>query len=140
MPGRKLTDKEIAKLNTCTPDLVTFITEISKEIAFRVKEGHRGEKEQNAAYERGTSKLKFPNSKHNSIPSKAVDIEPIPIHSDPKKSMYQFYFMIGYLTATAKYMYESGKITKQLRFGTDWNKNLDVTDEKFTDLFHIEEG
>jgi len=41
--------------------------------------GHRGEAEQNAAYAAGNSKLKWPKSKHNKVPSEAVDIVPYPI-------------------------------------------------------------
>lgn len=38
--------------------------------------GRRSEKEQNDAFARGASKLKFPKSKHNSNPSLAVDCAP----------------------------------------------------------------
>lgn len=38
--------------------------------------GYRGEKEQRAAFIAGKSKLLYPNSKHNSVPSRAVDIAP----------------------------------------------------------------
>jgi len=41
--------------------------------------GHRGEEEQNKAYNEGKSKLKYPQSKHNKIPSQAVDVVPFPI-------------------------------------------------------------
>ena len=46
---------------------------------FSVICGHRGEKEQNEAYSTGNSKLKYPKSKHNSMPSMAVDIVPYPL-------------------------------------------------------------
>lgn len=41
--------------------------------------GYRGEAEQNAAFDRGASKLRYPKSKHNRIPSLAVDLAPYPI-------------------------------------------------------------
>ena len=41
--------------------------------------GFRGEKEQNEAFDNGTSTLRWPNSKHNSLPSRAVDAAPYPI-------------------------------------------------------------
>lgn len=34
----------------------------------------RDEEDQNAAFESGASKLKWPNSKHNMIPAEAIDI------------------------------------------------------------------
>lgn len=46
---------------------------------FAVIEGHRGEDKQLEAYRKGLTQVKFPNSKHNSKPSKAVDLAPCPI-------------------------------------------------------------
>ena len=40
--------------------------------------GHRTDEEQNDAYERGFSKVQYPDSKHNSTPSMAVDVVPWP--------------------------------------------------------------
>jgi len=42
--------------------------------------GHRGEEEQEKAFKEGKSKAHFGQSKHNSLPSKAVDICPCPIN------------------------------------------------------------
>ena len=42
--------------------------------------GHRGKAEQDLAYSRGYSKLKYPKSKHNKIPSLAIDLAPYPIN------------------------------------------------------------
>lgn len=41
--------------------------------------GFRGEAEQMACYNNGTSKAKFGQSKHNTFPSQAIDIVPYPI-------------------------------------------------------------
>lgn len=41
--------------------------------------GYRTEKEQNEAFEKGKSRAKFGQSKHNVFPSKAIDICPYPI-------------------------------------------------------------
>lgn len=41
--------------------------------------GHRGEKEQNDAFNKGNSKLTWPRSKHNRFPSEAVDVAPYPV-------------------------------------------------------------
>lgn len=47
-----------------------------KEISEDVHVSHvfRDEADQNAAFESGASKLKWPNSKHNRIPAEAIDI------------------------------------------------------------------
>ena len=41
--------------------------------------GFRGESDQNSAYSTGMSKLRWPQSKHNTVPSLAVDAVPFPI-------------------------------------------------------------
>lgn len=41
--------------------------------------GFRGEQEQNDAFLRGASKARFGQSKHNTMPSQAIDICPYPI-------------------------------------------------------------
>ncbi|NJM09401.1 MAG: M15 family metallopeptidase [Bdellovibrionaceae bacterium] len=41
--------------------------------------GHRGEREQNEAFAVGKSQLKWPRSKHNLKPSRAMDVCPAPI-------------------------------------------------------------
>ena len=38
--------------------------------------GHRGEREQEAAYKKGASKAKYGQSAHNTLPAVAVDIAP----------------------------------------------------------------
>lgn len=41
--------------------------------------GFRNDLNQNKAYEEGRSQLRFPDSKHNYMPSRAVDVAPYPI-------------------------------------------------------------
>lgn len=43
-----------------------------------ITDGHRDEIKQNFYFEKGTSKVQWPNSKHNSNPSLAVDCVPWP--------------------------------------------------------------
>lgn len=40
--------------------------------------GHRGEAEQNAAFDAGKSKKRWPESGHNKLPAKAFDFTPYP--------------------------------------------------------------
>lgn len=69
----------LRRLLECHPDLQAIARELIKEIDVVVLCGHRGETEQNTAYHDGRSKLKFPHSKHNSTPSRAIDLAPYPI-------------------------------------------------------------
>jgi peptidoglycan LD-endopeptidase CwlK len=78
--GFKLSNRSIARLNECAPDLRKLAYAIeSLGIPFMVLCGHRNEVEQNEAFQKGNSKLQWPNSKHNSKPSQAMDVSPLPL-------------------------------------------------------------
>ena len=73
--------RSMQRLNTCHPDLVVLMTQAIADPEcpsdMSVLCGYRGEEEQNAAYESGASKLRYPQSKHNKTPhSLAVDVAP----------------------------------------------------------------
>lgn len=65
------------KLKTCDIRLQAIAHEAINEMDFTVICGRRGEDEQNAAFDTGHSKLRYPNSRHNSNPSEAMDLAPI---------------------------------------------------------------
>jgi len=69
--------KSLQKLATCDPRLQMICHEAIKTIDFTVIYGHRGKEEQDAAYKAKRTQLRWPNSKHNSMPSMAVDIAPV---------------------------------------------------------------
>lgn len=68
----------IKKLNTCHPDLIRLASAVDLRYPIQVICGHRNLVEQNEAVARGNSKLMYPMSKHNKIPSRAMDIVPDP--------------------------------------------------------------
>lgn len=76
---RKFGKKSLERLRTCHDDLQLLCHAILEDMDITVLCGYRGEQEQNEAFAKGTSKLKFPKSKHNSYPSLAVDIAPYPV-------------------------------------------------------------
>tara|TARA_R110000796_G_scaffold246179_1_gene370822 strand:- start:1112 stop:1480 length:369 start_codon:yes stop_codon:yes gene_type:complete len=69
-------------LASCDERIQLVLREAIKHYDFAVIKGHRGEDEQNEAFRSGNSQLKFPFSKHNQHPSKAVDIVPYPVDWD----------------------------------------------------------
>lgn len=83
------------KLATCDARLQQLITAVVAGVDagecegvsdVAVTCGYRGEAEQNACVAAGTSKTPWPRSKHNKVPSQAVDVVPYPeLWSDPKK-------------------------------------------------------
>ncbi len=94
--------------------------------------GHRGREEQEKAFNEGKSKARFGQSKHNSFPSKAVDIVPWPFNQDDWQDCDYFVHMAGYVQAVAD------ELGIKIRWGGDWNQNRRTSDESFLDLPHFE--
>jgi len=61
------------------PDLVKLVEVVGLKTSCKLICGYRGEQEQNDAFMRGNSKLKYPMSKHNKLPSEAIDLIPLPV-------------------------------------------------------------
>lgn len=115
------------------PDLVRIVDRILKEVAdVSLISGHRGEEEQNELFHDGKSTLEFPQSKHNAYPSMAVDLQPYPFPKEEKR----LWGALGWIAGNALRIAQEEGVT--LRWGGDWNRNGDLTDQKFDDLFHLE--
>jgi peptidoglycan L-alanyl-D-glutamate endopeptidase CwlK len=67
------------RLMTCHPELRHLFTEVVKTMDCTVLCGYRDQIEQDRAFRLGHSKLMFPKSKHNTYPSRAVDVVPFPL-------------------------------------------------------------
>lgn len=76
-------------LATCDVRLQQLVTDVAAHVDagacpgvsdITVLCGYRGEAAQNKAFREGKSKLLYPHSKHNRVPSMAVDIAPYPIN------------------------------------------------------------
>ena len=67
------------RLATCHVDLISVVMLAAERIAIAVLAGHRSEIDQRAAFANGFSKLDWPKSEHNSLPSRAVDLAPLPL-------------------------------------------------------------
>lgn len=117
------------KLATCHPKLQTVMNEVIKYEDFVVIEGHRGQEAQDKAYRDGKSKLKWPQGKHNSLPSLAVDIAPYPLDWNDTPG---FHRLAQVVLETAESM------GIKIRRGGDWNENGSSKDERFLDLVHFE--
>lgn len=122
-------EKSLQKLETCHPDLQKVFLKVIEKYDCTVVCGHRTKEEQDEAVRMGNSKLAWPYSKHNSLPSKAIDCVPFPVDwSDTSR----FYHFAGYVLAVAQ------SLGVKLRWGGDWDGNLQFRDEKFKDLPHFE--
>lgn len=125
----KFSELSLRQLETCHPDLQRLFKEVIKHFDCRIVEGHRGRIRQNELYEIGKSKVDWPNSRHNSYPSEAVDVVPYPVVWEDTKRMYLF---CGFVLGLAKMM------EIPIRLGADWDGDTEVRDQKFNDLPHFE--
>jgi peptidoglycan LD-endopeptidase CwlK len=126
-------DASRKQLGTCDPRLQRVLLEVIKYFDFSVLEGHRGEEDQNRAYAKGLSQVRWPFGKHNSLPSKAVDLAPYPIDwSSTEAARQRFCLLAGFV------LLEGLKQGVKLRWGGDWDGDNDTRDEKFRDLGHFE--
>ena len=130
-----------SKLYTLDNRLARVLEEAINIVDFKIVCGHREEQEQNRLYALGRSKLKWPRSKHNSWPSMAVDVVPYPLNHFPNtrenrstytKDIARFYYLAGTILTVAHFQ----KIS--LRWGGDWDRDKDFTDQTFDDLLHFE--
>ena len=119
-------------LATCHEDLQRLFNEVIKHWDCSVTEGYRNEKRQNKAYRGGKSKVKYPNGKHNRVPSDAVDVVPyIPgkgIVWEERECLSFGGFVVGVST----------QLGIRIRWGGDWDGDRDVNDQSFNDLVHFE--
>ena len=125
----KFSEKSVAKLATCDPLLQRVFHEVIQNFDCTILEGHRDKDRQNQMVEEGKSQVRWPNGKHNTVPSCAVDVTPYPIQWDDRERQTLF---AGYVLATAK------AIGINLRWGGDWDQDTEVRDNTFDDLVHFE--
>jgi len=89
-----------SNLFTCDKRLIDVFETVIRHRDCTVLCGHRIESAQNQAYESGKSHAKWPNSKHNTIPSIAIDVAPYPINWDDIERFYIFAnFVLGVAAA-----------------------------------------
>lgn len=121
--------RSLARLDTCHADLRRLFLEVVKHFDCTVLEGHRGQEAQDEAFAAGRSKLRWPNGRHNTQPSLAVDVAPWPLDwSDTGR----FRYFGGYVLGIAQ------QLDIPVRWGGDWDGDTQVRDQRFNDLVHFE--
>jgi peptidoglycan LD-endopeptidase CwlK len=119
-----LTDRSKKNLVNVHPDLIRLCEAVDKRgVKFNVICGHRGEADQNKAFNEKRSKVKFPDSKHNKSPSLAIDITPIPLDWDKIEA----FSILGRIFKEVAI-----ELGIKISWGGDWTK--------FRDYPHIELG
>ena len=126
------------RLASCHKDLQTLFNRVVKHNDCSVLCGVRTAADQDKAFGEGRSQVRWPNSKHNRGPSEAVDVAPYPVDYDNVKALWDFCFFAGYVLGVAEELYQSGVMSRRVRWGGDWNSDKRTIDNKFDDLAHFE--
>jgi peptidoglycan L-alanyl-D-glutamate endopeptidase CwlK len=77
----------------------------------------------------GKSKTRWPTSKHNAVPSLAVDLVPCPVDW---KDRERFILLAGIVIGIA------WKLGIPVRWGGDWDGDSNIAEHSFQDLPHFE--
>jgi len=125
----KFGTKSKKNLATCDERLQKVFNEVIKYVDCSVLEGHRSEERQNKLFKEGKTKVKYPNGRHNSSPSRAVDVTPYPVDWDDRERQTLF---AGFVIGIARSM------DIRLRWGGDWDMDFQVMDNRFDDFPHFE--
>lgn len=134
MPEFGKTSKK--KLEDAHPLQQALWSEVIKVIDCTIIETFRDKVRQDRLFDQGKSRVKWPNGKHNSLPSIAVDVAPYYIDSPHvrwnKESLYRWYYFAGIVKGIAV------KMNIPIRWGGDWDMDTYVRDQRFNDLPHFE--
>ena len=131
----KFSAQSFTRLSTCQRELQVLFYEVVRHFDCTILGGYRNQEAQNRAYAEKASKLRWPNSKHNSEPSMAVDVAPYPVDT---KNIKRLYWFSGYVLGVAQKLKDEGKMTHGIRWGGDWDRDRDIDDQTFNDLVHFE--
>jgi len=130
MPSFSKTSRD--RLSTCDIRLQQLFNDVVVGFDCTIIEGHRPQHLQDKYFAEGKSKVKYPDGKHNKIPSQAVDVAPYlngAISWNPKHCLY----FAGYVMGMAK------RMNIPIRSGCDWDMDMEaITDQTFQDLVHFE--
>ena len=113
----KFSNRSMTNLNSCHLVLRRVMSLAIEKADFTVLCGHRGQEEQDAAFEAGNSELKCARSKHNYDRSNAVYIAPYPIdwHDEAR-----FHSVAAEVKRAWGAMTDGAKMGYDLSWGGDW--------------------
>ena len=125
----RYSNKSKERLASCDERLQDVFNEVIKYVDCSILEGHRSKERQNKLYDENRTKVKYPNGRHNSSPSKAVDVTPYPVDWEDRERQTLF---AGFVLGLARNM------GIRLRWGGDWDMDFQVMDNRFDDFPHFE--
>lgn len=121
--------RSVETLESCVMELQVVFLEVIKHLDCSLICGYRNARDQNIAFESQKSRVRYPDSKHNIYPSRAIDAVPFPINWDNSRD---FIYMAGLVRMVG--------ISKgiKIRWGGDWDEDFRTSDQRFNDYAHYE--
>lgn len=121
------------RLDECQLDLRRLMERVVEIRDISVICGIRGKDDQNRMFREGKSRLQWPDGKHNiqhpEELARAVDIVPWPEqYSDPMTMIHVAGIVMGV----------AAEMKIEIIWGGDWNRNANLRDQEFKDLWHFE--
>ena len=132
--GHKWSNRSERHLASCDTRLRDLMNEVLTHWPYdmTVIEGHRSDEKQREMFETGRSKLGPGESKHNLLPSEAVDVAPLTngkIDWNNRELWLQFAGFIRGIAATRNL---------EIRWGGDWDSDFNSAEHQFFDAPHFE--
>ena len=125
----KFGKRSLANLASTDKRWSHIMHEVIKVVDCSIIEGHRSKERQDYMVQTGRSKVKWPHSKHNESPSKAIDAVPYPIDWNDTDRIRAFAFFVKGVAHSLGY---------KVRLGADWDGDFTNKDQSFNDLPHME--
>jgi len=130
--------KSTTVLGTLHEDLQVLMKEVLKYKNVSLLEGYRPNERQQQLLDEGKTKVGPGKSKHNLYPSEAVDQIPYPFSEKDWEDRDKFHLHAGFVLGVAARLKGEGKMSRDVRWGGDWDKDWGASDNEFDDFPHIE--
>lgn len=121
--------KSAERLAQCDPRLQLVFNYVVDVVDCTILEGHRDKEAQDELFRQGKSQVQWPDGKHNRSPSLAVDAAAYPIDWNDRERATLF---AGVVLGVADVL------GIKLRWGGDWDRDWQVKDNNFDDMWHFE--
>jgi peptidoglycan L-alanyl-D-glutamate endopeptidase CwlK len=125
----------LERIDTLDPRWKGILDDVLVAVPFDVKViwGYRGQEVQDRAYAEGKSTKQWPNSVHNKMPSRAVDLAPVVGGEIPWDDPRPWLVLAGAVLGVARVAREG------IRWGGNWDSDAVMLDDQdFDDLGHFE--
>jgi len=122
------------KLGTCHPDLANIAIHVMEwqVYDFTIVWGHRNKAAQEQAFLSGNSGKRWPDSRHNSTPSTALDFAPWVDGGIPWNDTHAFAVIGGMFIAAG------ADLGTPIIYGGDWDMDGLTTDQRLMDWGHVQ--